>query len=256
MARHLQPLTGDVVASLPGPCATCVAWELGAACPQERTTSAVVPGHTDAGPGGTPGSWAPSDRGVRKQAWVSAQVQDGTPPGRVLLEGDGTLGGYALYAPAPAFARRRPPVPATDPTAILLATVWVPPERRGHGYGRLLLQAAIKDALQAGAPAVEAYGDRRWVERSCVLPATWLLHEGFEVHREHPRNPLLRLDVRRTARWADSLEHALEELVGAFPRRVPSPLPEGVRARPRGIAEPQRTDRHRSGPADRRPSEP
>jgi hypothetical protein len=58
---------------------------------------------------------------------------------------------------------------------------------------------------------------------------TWLLHEGFEVHREHPRTPLLRLDVKRTVRWAESLEHALEEVLGALPRRLPHPVPEGGR---------------------------
>jgi hypothetical protein len=177
---------------------------------------------------------------------VSAQVQDGHPPGR-LIRLDGEVAAYALFAPAKAFTPRRPPVPAADDDALLLATAYVQPHWRRRGLGRLLVQAAIKDAIHLGAPAVEAYGDRRWRDRSCVLPTTWLLHEGFEVHREHPRNPLLRLDVRRTIRWAQSLEHALEELVGALPRRLPAPVREGGGV-PRGVPEPSRTERHHDRP--------
>lgn len=241
--RRLRPLTGADVEQLPDPCRRCVAWEYGAACPSPRTASAAVPGRSGDGP-------AHEERQrdeVRKQAWVSAQVQDGQPPGRILHDRDGELVGYALYAPASAFAPRRAPVPSVDDDTVLLATLWVQPDRRGHGVGRLLLQAAIKDALHAGAPAVEAYGDRRWVERGCVLPITWLLHEGFEVHREHPRNPLLRLDVRRTARWAESFEHALEELLGALPRRAPQPARE-PRLAPGGVPDTHASERPRPGP--------
>lgn len=209
MSRRLQPLTGDTVEDLPEPCRGCVTWELGGPCSRSE---------------------------VRKQAWVSAQVQDGYPPGR-LVRIDGEVAAYALFAPASSFAPRSAPVPATDPEALLLATVWVEPHWRRRGLGRLLVQAAIKDAIHGGHGAVEVYGDRRWRERECVLPVTWLLHEGFEVHREHPRFPLLRLEVRRTVRWAGSLEHALEELVGALPRRLPSPVPDAARGS-RTVGEP------------------
>lgn len=227
-SRRLQPLTPDRVADLPDPCASCLAWELGAGCPSPRTTSDAVPG------GGT--AEAPERAQQRKVDWVRERVAEGHPPGRLLRDEDGEVVGFALYAASGTFAPRRFPVPEVDRDTILLATVWVAPDRRGHGVGRLLLRAAIKDALHLGVPAVEAYGDRRWVERGCVLPATWLLHEGFEVHREHPRNPLLRLDVKRTARWAESLEHALDELLGALPRRVPVPHPE-PRLVPGGLPE-------------------
>jgi hypothetical protein len=92
---------------------------------------------------------------------------------------------------------------------------------------------------------VEAYGDRRWLERGCVLPATWLLHEGFEVHREHPRSPLLRVDTKRTVRWAETFEHAWEEVLGRLPRRARVPVPEGVG----GGQSSARDDRLRSEPS-------
>jgi GNAT superfamily N-acetyltransferase len=218
MARRTSPLTGDLVDSLPGPCRSCLFWEFGAACPDPRTVPV---------PAANGGRSTRSEPTIRKQAWVSARVEEGTPPGRVVRV-DGTVAGYALFAPAHTFVHRRPPTPTPSPGAVLLATLWVRPEWRQHGLGRLLLQHAIKDAIRLDAPAVEAYGDRRWLERRCVLPATWLLHEGFEVHREHPRTPLLRVDTKRTLRWAESFEHAWEEVLGRLPRPVRVPAPEGL----------------------------
>lgn len=232
MSRRLEPLTGDSVEHLPVPCSSCLVWELGAPTPARAASRARV---------GAGSSDGPSLPQVRKQAWVSAQVQDGFAPGR-LVRVDGEVAGYALFAPAPAFAPRRAPVPAASPEAFLLATVWIAPHWRERGIGRLLVQAAIKDAIRAGAPAVEAYGDRRFVERACLLPATWLLHEGFEVAREHPRTPLFRLDVKRTVRWTESLEHALEEILGALPRRLPQPVRNGGGRVPGAAPEPYRSD--------------
>ncbi len=223
MARRVRGLTGEDVGRLPGACATCLFWELGADCPEPRTRAV---------PAGTPLIHRfPSDPGVRKQAWVSARVQEGMPPGRVVLLDDQVVA-YALFAPSRVFAPRWGPVPAASGDVLLLATAWVLPVHRGAGIGRLLVQAAVKEALRIDAPAVEAYGDRRFRERSCSLPAGWLLHEGFEVHAEHPRTPLFRLDVRRTARWAQSLEHAWEEVLGRLPHPVPVTRPQRARGVP------------------------
>jgi hypothetical protein len=86
--------------------------------------------------------------------------------------------------------------------------------------------AAVKVAGRTERRAVEAYGDRRHRDGACVLPCTWLLHEGFAVHREHPRYPLLRLSVKSTARWAEPLEHAVEQ---ALERMGVSPEPSPQR---------------------------
>ena len=218
MVRRVVPLTGDEVEALPASCSSCLFWELGAAGPDPR--AAAVP----AGRASTP---QPSDPLTRKQAWVSARVQEGTPPGRVAII-DGEVVGYTLFGPATVFAERQMTVPAASPDALLLATMWVQPVHREGGVGRLLVQAALKEAIRIDAPAVEAYGDRRWRERTCVLPATWLLREGFEIHREHPRTPLFRIDTKRTVRWAESLEHAWEEVLEHLPRRAPVPAPERI----------------------------
>jgi hypothetical protein len=38
--------------------------------------------------------------------------------------------------------------------------------------------------------------------------------------------------VKRTARWAESLEHAVEEVLGRLPRRAPVAMPDGPRRAP------------------------
>lgn len=212
MARRLVPLHGDAVEALPSPCRECLFWELGRPCPARSG----------------PPAGGDDDPLTRKQAWASALIQDGHHAGRV-VKVDDEVAAHAVFGPVEAFARRPGLLPHPSAGSLLLATIWVQPQWRGLGLGRLLVQAALKEAIRLDLPAVEAYGDRRWHERECFLPATWLLHEGFEVHGEHPRTPLLRLDTRRSVRWAESLEHALEEMLAHLPRRARVPAPAPVR---------------------------
>ncbi|MFA9443881.1 GNAT family N-acetyltransferase [Egicoccus sp. AB-alg6-2] len=210
MSRRLVSLHGDVVEELPAHCRECLFWELGGRCPADGRS------------GDGAADW--TQPLTRKQAWASSLVQEGRNPGRVVKVDDEVVA-HAVFGPADAFAPRPALLPRVSPGSLLLATVWVQPQWRGLGLGRLLVQAALKEAIRLDIGAVEAYGDRRWRERACYLPATWLLHEGFEVHGEHPRIPLLRIDARRTLRWAESLEHALEEMLAHLPRRVRAPVP-------------------------------
>lgn len=202
-----MPLVGDLLDDLPPRCRSCVFWELGAERPGEGTAD---------------DERAAADR-VRKQGWVTAQALEGVAPGVQLRDGDRRIG-YALFGPAPTLGQRAAGFPSTSADALLLATAWIDPEVRGRGHGRLLVQAALREALRLDLRAVEAYGDRRSREWDCVLPAAWLLSEGFEVQAEHPRYPLLRIDTGRLARWAESLEHAVEELLGRG--RVTQPVPQ------------------------------
>ena len=205
-------LTVERVEFLPPACQRCLFWELGAAR------------HDDSHPSDHLDDELAGDPAVQKCAWWRATELETGPPGRVLLIA-GEPAGFCSFAPVHAFARRRAPVPRASDDALFLATLWVEPAHRGRGYGRLLLHAAIKDALRLDRRAVEAYGDRRARDSECVLPCTWLLHEGFQVHREHPRYPLLRLDVRSLARWGQPLEHALEQARTRLARPAPAPVP-------------------------------
>lgn len=203
-------LVGEAVDDLPDRCRTCLFWELGRPRPGARDDTSL--------------DELAGDPRVQKHAWCGAQNLEAGAPGRVIRR-DEKVVAYALFAAAEQFAPRRPPIPATSRDALVLATVWVDPPAREEGLARRLVQATVKEAIARGLPAVEAYGDRRFREADCVLPATFLLHEGFTVHREHPRYPLLRLDVRRTARWTESIEATWDEVRDRLPRRAPAPVP-------------------------------
>ncbi|MFP4147895.1 MAG: hypothetical protein ACLFV0_00210 [Nitriliruptoraceae bacterium] len=237
--RRAVPLTGDVLASLPDPCRRCLFWEQGAPCPQPRSGTVLAGLATTLPPGEA--ARAPAER---KRAWVDAEVASGAPPGVVLWVSAGTdrptdrapaapVDAFALFATPDRFAPRAVPAPRPSPDALLLATAWVAPTQREQGLGRVLLHQAFREAVRRELAAVEVYADRRFRERSCVLPTTWLLHEGFVVHREHPRIPLLRVETRRMVRWTEHLEHAWDEVLSHLPELVPAPRRGGTVARTR-----------------------
>lgn len=224
MGRRALPLTRGEVDRLPGGCSGCLFWEFGGPCPQPRSPAVL---------GGLAPEISPRERRrdpiERKRDWVEACTADGVVPGAVVEVPRGSKGGhqvagFALFAPSERYAPRAGTAPRASRDALLLATALVTESQREAGIGRLLVQAALREAIRQDRPAVEAYGDRRFRERACVLPSTWLLHEGFTIHREHPRTPLLRLDTRRTVRWAGSLEHAWDEVMARLP--VPAPVAE------------------------------
>ena len=218
-SRRVQDLNVDRLELLPPRCQRCLFWEIGAPRPADAVGEAPV-------------DELAADPAMQKHAWWSAVGADGDAPGRVLRV-DGTSVAYCAFAPARTYARRRLPVPPASDDALLLATAWVDPEARGAGVGRMLVQSAVKEAHRRGLRGVEAYGDRRHRDAACVLPCTWLVHEGFAVHREHPRYPLLRIDVKTTLRWAESLEEAVEAVLGRLARRAPSEVGEVARYDPR-----------------------
>lgn len=211
MVRKIVGVTSDRLDALPDRCRECRFWELGA--PRQIDVQDEPSG----------------DALVEKCAWWRSVELEFGSPGRAVRV-DAEVAAWCLFGPPEVFARWRGPTPRLSTDALFLATVWVERPFRGAGVGRLLLQAVVKEALRQDRRAVEVYGDRRHREAACVLPATWLLHEGFAVHREHPRFPLLRLDVRSVARWAEPIEQILEQALVRLGRRVqPEPSPQGLR---------------------------
>jgi GNAT superfamily N-acetyltransferase len=157
--------------------------------------------------GGTPA--------LEKEGWISAVLLDWGSCGRVVYVDD-VPAGFVLYAP-PAYVPRATAFPTSpvSPDAVQLMTGFIMPGYQGQGLGRVMVQTVAKDVLRRGFKAIEAFGDARWKEPGCVLPADHLLAVGFKTVRQHPTYPRLRLELRTTLSWKEDVEMALDRLLGA-----------------------------------------
>jgi GNAT superfamily N-acetyltransferase len=203
VSRRVHDLTISNLDDLPGVCRSCVFWEVAT------------------------GSRGPSGQGGRegKEAWVQATQLEWGAPGKVVYVDDEPVG-YGLVAPGAHFPRTRRMGHAVSTDALLLATLWVEPEWRERGLARVLLHTLLREAHRRGARALEAYGVRAGpLPASCLLPEGFLLANGFAVLHDHPEHPLLRLDLRSTARWQESVTSAVEGVLSVLGRRERAPAP-------------------------------
>lgn len=206
MSRRLDLITLDNVDDLPWPCRDCVFWEAGHRAPP----------------------------GASKDDWLSAVLLEWGSCGRILYV-DGQPAGYALYAP-PEYVGGVPGYATSEVSsdAILLMTARILPQYGAAGLGRVLVQSVVKDALsRRGVRALEAFGDVRGEELSCVIPSEFLTAVGFKTVHRHPRYPRLRLDLRTVLSWRGDVEVALERWLGAI-RPDKAAAPVGVRPRTQG----------------------
>ncbi|MEU3823891.1 GNAT family N-acetyltransferase [Streptomyces sp. SID486] len=195
MGRRLVPLTLDNLQDLPHRCRSCVFWEL-----DPVSGEAALKAGTAA---------------LEKEGWISAVLLDWGSCGRVVYVDD-VPAGFVLYAP-PAYVPRSTAFPTSpvSPDAVQLMTAFVMPGYQGQGLGRVLVQTVAKDLLRRGFKAIEAFGDVRWEQPACLLPADHLLAVGFKTVRQHPTHPRLRLELRSTLSWKEDVEMALDRLLGA-----------------------------------------
>ncbi|MBL1066126.1 GNAT family N-acetyltransferase [Streptomyces sp. 7-21] len=194
MGRRLVPLSLDNLADLPSPCRSCVFWELDPVSGQEAERC--------------------GRSAQEKEAWISTVLREWGSCGRLVYV-DRRPVGFVLYAP-PAYVPRSQAFP-TNPLsadAVHLVTGWIIPPFQHQGLGRMLMQGVAKDLLGRGFRAVEAFGDARWKEPACLLPADHLASVGFEVVRPHPSYPRLRLELRTAMSWRADVESALDRLLG------------------------------------------
>ncbi|MFD8370375.1 GNAT family N-acetyltransferase [Streptomyces sp. NPDC059688] len=195
MGRRLVPLTLDNLQDLPQRCRSCVFWEL-----DPVSGEAALKAGTSAS---------------EKEAWISAVLLEWGSCGRVAYVDDVPVG-FVLYAP-PAYVPRSSAFPTSpvSPDAVQLMTAFIMPGYQSQGLGRVLVQTVAKDLLRRGFKAIEAFGDSRWKEPACMLPADHLLAVGFKTVRQHPLHPRLRLELRSTLSWKEDVEMALDRLLGA-----------------------------------------
>lgn len=210
-ARRPHDLTLEALEALPEPCRTCVFWEAGR------------PPRTDDGE-----AVAAEER---KRAWWEAMQLDWGTPGKAVFDGE-RLVGYVGFGPPERLAGARRMGGMVSDDALLLTTLWVDPDYRGAGLGKLLLQSALRETYQRGERALEAYGARGDSTPPCVVSERFLAANGFSVVEENWAYPRLRLDLRQTSRWQESVSSALETVVAALGRRERRPAPVGSVAVP------------------------
>jgi GNAT superfamily N-acetyltransferase len=207
VSRKVAPLTLDRFEEVGAPCRSCLFWELD---PVRRAQ--VCDGEEDG----------------EKDAWMSGVLRDWGSCGRAILVDDRPVG-FAIYAPA-AFvpgAGSFPTAPVS-PDAVLLTTVWVHPDHRGGGLGRMLMQGMARDLIERGGiRAVEAFGDRGALSglhgQRCAAPEQFLARVGFKTYRAHPTAPRLRMDLEGALRWREEVESALARLLGVVRPKHPAP---------------------------------
>lgn len=209
MGRRVVPLTLDLLDRLDPaecPCRTCLTWAL----------DPVRRGRLD-----------PADLAEAKDGWVSELLREWGSCGRAVLS-DGDPVAVVLYAP-PALAPGAASVPTAPPStdAVLVTCVWVHPEWRGKGLGRLLVQGTARDLVHRGGTprAIEAFARGGPGAPACAAPVDFWLRTGFRTHRPHPVVPRVRMDLRSTVTWMDEVEAAIERLVGVV-RPTPVPAPD------------------------------
>ncbi|MDP2773775.1 MAG: GNAT family N-acetyltransferase [Nocardioides sp.] len=205
MSRKIVRLTVDHLARMPGPCRTCLFWELD---PVRR------------------GRVRDEAAATEKEAWLSEVLREWGSCGRVALVDDEPVG-YLVYAPEAYLpgAGGFPTAPVS-PDAVLLTTAYVAPAHAGGGLGRMLVQGMARDLiLRGGIRAVEAFGTTTPALGGCQAPAEFLGSVGFKTHRPHPLSPRMRMDLRSALTWRDEVGSAVERLIGVV-RPAPKPAPE------------------------------
>jgi hypothetical protein len=194
--RRVASITLDNLDDLPSRCRRCVFWELD----QVSQARAIEAG----------------DPALEKESWVSNVLLQWGSCGKIIYV-DGVAAGYVLYAP-PQYVPKSIAFPTSPVSAdaVLMMTANISSEFSGGGLGRVLVQSLVKDLTHRGIKAVEAFGDLKPDDLSCVMPADYLLAVGFKTVRPHLRFPRLRLEIKTALSWREDVEVALERLLGSM----------------------------------------
>lgn len=202
MAPRVAGLTGATLESAPSVCHECVWW-------QSRTR--------------------PAD----KRRWIEKTESEWGAWGTVYYDSDGRLLGSMQYGPASAFPRAAElPAGPPSPEAVLVTCAYVVSSQTPWVMQSLFL-AAIGDAKDRGAKALEAFAYRypegetqyeRFLVHRTVFPSDFLADFGFLPVRSVGRVELARLELgglipveeKLTARALRALKAALQ----------PAPVPQ------------------------------
>lgn len=143
-------------------------------------------------------------RGASKERWMRDAEDEWGPWGTVYYDDDGRVLGTMQVAPAPLFPRgaELPAGPPSDDAVLVACAIIV--DRSSPWVLQSLFLAAIGDAKERGARALEAFGyhyderesgSTRFHLHRTVFPSDFLADFGFVPVRIEGRVELARLDL-------------------------------------------------------------
>jgi hypothetical protein len=148
--------------------------------------------------------WQTSGRRVDKQHWMDKAEEEWGPWGTVYYDEDGRLLGSMQYGPSELFARASAlPAGPASADAVLVTCAYLL-EGSSPWVLQSLFLAAIGEAKDKGAPALEAFAysypepessyERFYVHKT-IFPADFLADFGFRGVRAAGRVHLVRLEL-------------------------------------------------------------
>src|SRR4051812_15154440 len=176
--------------------------------------------------------WQTPHRRSDKRRWIEKAEEEWGAWGTVYHDGDGRLLGSMQYGPAGLFPRASE-LPAGPPSedAVLVTCAYVVDARSPWGMQSLFL-AAIGDARDRGAKALEAFAYRyregesqyeRFLVHRTVFPSDFLADFGFHTVRLQGRVELARLELGGLVPVEEGLK---ARVLRAFKEAVaPAPVP-------------------------------
>lgn len=161
-----------------------------------------------------------SDNYSLKKQWFGKTLEEWGECGKLLYLNQEALA-YIQYAPLSYFPQskyfRAGPVSGD---AVFISCLYVVPQMRGRGIGKVILQAVLKDLFRRKFKNVEAFASR---SDSCkpAVPLDFYLKNGFYILRDDRKFPLVRLELKAAATWRVSVQTVLDSL--KIPVRSPVP---------------------------------
>ena len=178
-------------------------------------------------------------RGASKERWIRETEDEWGAWGTVYYDDDGRVLGTMQSAPAPLFPRAHD-LPAGPPSAdAVLITCAIIVDRTTPWVLQSLFLAAIGDAKERGARALEAFGyhyaegesvPTRFHLHHTVFPSDFLADFGFQPVRIEGRVELARLEqggIIHDPELEPAAARVLRELKGLL---LPQPVPGRSRA--------------------------
>ena len=165
--------------------------------------------------------------------WVREVTANWGAPGRIAYVDDRPVG-HVLLVPARYVPRLAAfPTTPSDPATLMLRHGAINADAAGRGLRKVLVQAAVKEALRHRARSIEVIAARPQAvgKHPCVLECTFVENLGFRVARDHPVYPRLRLDLRTILTVREGAAAAVRKALAKVPGVHPVPETHSGRAR-------------------------